>query len=331
MRPLITAFAVLIGLHPVLAVDRLHHASAAAALRIPDERDRTRDNPLTIQRPSASAVRTGWLITLDERSASNQTPLATAAAQVRSRIRVSVPQDDAEVFVQDEATEPTGTVRVLETPPLESGKTHELEVTVKWRPNNYTVMTRTKTVRFRAGDEVAVDLTIDDPHDRAEIRYVPTPAQIVTAMIELARVSRDDVVYEPGCGDARITIAAVGAGARKGVGIDIDPERVAESKANVKAANLEDKIDIRLGDALDIEDLSEATVVFLYMGEEFNRLLRPLLWKQLKVGARIVSHRFTMGDWKPDKTIGVAVDDSPDYELHLWTITRDIKETAEKN
>jgi len=258
-------------------------------------------------------------------------PVTAVATEITSRITAIVPHIDTELFIENTLIEGTGTSREFETAPLEPQKTYEYKVTVRWRPNNYTVMTRTKTVRIRAGDEVAVDLTIDDPHDRAEIRYVPTPAQIVTAMIDLARVSRDDVVYEPGCGDARITIAAVNAGAKKGVGIDIDPERVAESKVNVKAAKLEDKIDIRRGDALDIQDLSEATVVFLYMGDEFNLLIRPILWKQLKVGSRIVSHRFTMGDWKPDRTIGVAVDDSPDYELHLWTITQDVKEKAEKD
>ncbi len=258
-------------------------------------------------------------------------PVTAVATEITSRITAIVPHIDTELFIENTLIEGTGTSREFETAPLEPQKTYEYKVTVRWRPNNYTVMTRTKTVRIRAGDEVAVDLTIDDPHDRAEIRYVPTPAQIVTAMIDLARVSRDDVVYEPGCGDARITIAAVNAGAKKGVGIDIDPERVAESKVNVKAAKLEDKIDIRRGDALDIQDLSEATVVFLYMGDEFNLLIRPILWKQLKVGSRIVSHRFTMGDWKPDRTIGVAVDDSPDYELHLWTITQDVKEKAERD
>ena len=92
------------------------------------------------------------------------------------------------------------------------------------------------------------------------------------------------------------------AGASKGVGIDIDAERVADANTNVRSAQLEDRIEIRLGDALDIKDLSDATVVFLYMGEHFNLLLRPSLWKQLKVGTRVVSHRFTMGDWSPDRT-----------------------------
>jgi hypothetical protein len=133
------------------------------------------------------------------------------------------------------------------------------------------------------------------------------------------------VIYEPGCGDARITIAAVKSGARRGVGVDLDPERVTESQANVAAAGLTEKIDIRLGDALDQPDLGSMTVVFLYMGDHFNMLIRPYLWKQLPVGARVVSHRFLMGDWKPDKTVTVTDSYGLPYELHLWTITAEHK------
>jgi tRNA A58 N-methylase Trm61 len=139
--------------------------------------------------------------------------------------------------------------------------------------------------------------------------------------VKLAGITTSDVTYEPGVGDARITIAAVKAGARRGVGIDLDPERVAESRDNVAAAGLTDRIDIRLGDALDQPDLGSMTVVLLYMGDHFNMLMRPYLWSQLPVGARVVSHRFLMGDWKPDKTVRVNGDYGEDYEVHLWTIS----------
>ena len=178
---------------------------------------------------------------------------------------------------------------------------------------------------------MAVDMTKDDPNDKAEIRYVPTPDDIVAEMVKLAKITKDDVVFEPGCGDARILIAAVKAGAKKGVGIDLDQERVDESKENVKkAAGLADKIEIRKGDALDIKDLSDATVVMMYMGNEFDGLIRPILWRDLKVGTRVVSHRFTFGDWKPDETKKVTGDDGDEYELHIWTITKEIKEKAGK-
>jgi uncharacterized protein (TIGR03000 family) len=235
------------------------------------------------------------------------------------------------LLFENELTQTTGTDREWETPPLDPGRIYEYTFLARWRPNNYTVMTRKKTVRFKAGDAVVVDLIRDDPNDRAEIRYVPTPDFIVAEMIKLAGITSDDVVFEPGCGDARITIAAVKAGARRGVGIDLAVDRVADSRKQVSAAMLQDKIDIRLGDALDIKDLSDATVVFLYMGEEFDLLLRPILWKQLKIGTRIVSHRFVMGDWPPDRTIPVGRPTDDDVSLvHLWTITKEIKARAAK-
>jgi precorrin-6B methylase 2 len=203
-------------------------------------------------------------------------------------------------------------------------------LSVTWQPNTYTTMTRTRTVSLRAGEALSVDMTRDDPTDRVRVMYVPTPDDIAAEMVKLAKVSASDVVYEPGCGDARITIAAVKAGARRGVGIDIDPDRVTESRANVQAAGLSDRIEIRLGDALDIRDLSSASVVFLYMGDHFNNLIKPALWRELKVGARVVSHRFLMGDWKPDTTVTVSSAEGGDYELHLWTITDEVKRKLER-
>ena len=251
--------------------------------------------------------------------------LATGASQVRSRFTIAVPHEEAELIVDGKATPGKGMSRDFQTPPLASGRRFEYTFTAKWRPNGYTVITRNKRVEFKAGDHVTIDLTRDEGTDRAEIRFVPTPPDVVDAMIQLAGINANDVVYEPGCGDGRVLIAAVNAGARKAVGIDIDPARVAESKANAEANKVSDKVEIRLGDALDIKDLSNATVVFLYMGNEFDMLIRPILWKQLKVGARVVSHRFTMGDWKPDKTVSISDFGDEDYEVHLWTITEEIK------
>jgi uncharacterized protein (TIGR03000 family) len=260
-------------------------------------------------------------------SISAQAP-ASAATRITSRILVTLPHEDAELVLEGKPVPGTGRSRTIETSPLESGVTYRYTLTATWQPNTYTIMTRRKTVSFVAGERVAVDLTIDDPNDRARVQYVPTPPDIADEMVRLAGVTAADVVYEPGCGDARITIAAVKGGAKKGVGIDIDPERVADSRAKVKEAGLDDRIEIREGDALDIKDLSTATVVFLYMGDHFNLLIRPILWRELKVGARVVSHRFTMGDWKPDKTVSVGSAEGGEYELHLWTITEEVKRKA---
>jgi uncharacterized protein (TIGR03000 family) len=250
-------------------------------------------------------------------------------ARVTSRMTVTVPHFDAELVVEGRTVPGSGLSREAETPPLERGVNYKYSVAAKWQPNPYTTMTRTKIVSFRAGEPIAVDLTVEDPADRVRVVYVPTPEVVVAEMIKLAGVGPADVVFEPGCGDARITIAAVKAGARKGVGIDIDHERVVESRGMVKNAGLDDRIEIREGDALDIRDLSEATVVFLYMGDHFNLLIRPHLWRELKVGARVVSHRFTMGDWKPDRTASVDIDGLL-YELHLWTVTEELKRRLER-
>lgn len=246
---------------------------------------------------------------------------APATAQLTTQLTIAVPTADTELTIDGTAVPGTGSSRTFETPPLAINRTYQHTVVAKWAPNTYTNMTRTKVVTLRAGDRLKIDLTIDDPTDRVQVIYVPTPDHVAMEMVKLAGVKATDVTYEPGCGDARITIAAVKGGARRGVGIDLDPTRVTESRLNVITAGLADRIDIRLGDALEQPDLGSMTVVFLYMGDHFNLLIRPYLWKQLPVGARIVSHRFLMGDWKPDKTVTVQGDHGEEYELHLWTIT----------
>jgi hypothetical protein len=162
---------------------------------------------------------------------------------------------------------------------------------------------------------------------RSSYGYEGTPHTVVPAMIELAGVTADDVVHEPGCGDARILIAAVRAGAKKGLGVDIDPDLAEVAYARVRAAGLTDRIEIHWGNALGV-DMSEATVVFLFMGEGFNREIRPLLWRQLPVGARVVSNDYGMGDWTPERTVRV---DTPErtYTLYRWAITPEVKARAE--
>ncbi len=250
---------------------------------------------------------------------------AKEAKKAKSKLKITVPMEDAELTIMGKPTGQTGKVeRVFETPDLEAGSNYEYDFSVTWKPNNYTTITREKTVKFDAGAEVAVDLTKvnDKVADKVVIRWVPTPDDIVAKMVTLAGVKAGDVAYEPGPGDGRVLIAAVKAGAAKAVGIELDKEKAAEAKEAVKKAGLADKIDVREGDALDtkLADYEKASVVFLYMGNEFNGILRPILEKTLKPGTRIVSHRFTMGDWAPDKTEKIKGEDGDDYEIHLWTI-----------
>ncbi|HEV8694759.1 MAG TPA: class I SAM-dependent methyltransferase [Lysobacter sp.] len=132
--------------------------------------------------------------------------------------------------------------------------------------------------------------------------YVPTPQEVVDQMLALAEVTSKDVVYDLGCGDGRIPITAAQRYGARAVGVDIEPKRIAESNANAKAAGVEKLVSFRLQDAMTV-DVSDATVVTLYLLSASNLKLRPLLTKQLKPGARIVSHAFTMGDWQPDKVV----------------------------
>ena len=251
---------------------------------------------------------------------------AAVSRGLTSRLVVSLPAEDAELVVNGETIPGAGATREFQTASLSAGD-HRYTFSVTWEPNTYTTITRSKTVTFRAGETVRIDLAIEDSGDRVRVIYVPTPADVAEAMVDLAGVGREDVVYEPGCGDARITIAAIRRGARRGICVDIDAERARESAQNVATAGLADRIDVREGDALDVEDLADVSVVFLYMGDHFNLLIRPVLWRELQVGSRIVSHRFLMGDWKPDRTVSIPSSDGIDYELHLWTITEEMKRT----
>jgi ribosomal protein L11 methylase PrmA len=132
-------------------------------------------------------------------------------------------------------------------------------------------------------------------------------------MLDLAKVGPGDVVYDLGCGDGRIVVAAAQRGARRAVGVDIDPERVAEASANVQAAGVQDRARIVEGDLFAM-DLHDATVVTLFLLAELNLRLRPKLL-DLKPGTRVVSHMFDMGDWKPDREEEVE-----GRTVYLWTV-----------
>ena len=236
---------------------------------------------------------------------------------------------DATLTVDGTATKQTGELRRFSTPPLEPGKSYHYTFVAEWMPgNNYETYTVTRKVKVEAGKTIEVDLRKADPAqgDKLFIRYVPTPEQVVDAMMKLAGVGKDDVVYDLGCGDGRMLIAAVKKfNARRGVGVDLDPERIEEAKAAAKEAGIANKVEIRKGDVLKVNDLSEATVVTLYLSDDLNLLLRPILLKQLKPGARIVAHRFKMGDWKPDKSEKVNIANgvwSGEYDIHLWTVPK---------
>lgn len=147
--------------------------------------------------------------------------------------------------------------------------------------------------------------------------YVPTPQDVVERMLELAGVGPGDVVYDLGCGDGRLVITAARKYGARGVGVDIEPERISESQANAKAAGVESLVTFRLQDAMTV-DVSEATVVTLYLLSSSNLKLRPMLTRQLRPGSRVVSHAFSMGDWKPEKVETFTDANGSTRTLFLW-------------
>jgi len=255
--------------------------------------------------------------------------LASAQDKKPAVIKIILPDQNYKepvVTVEGVATRSVGTTRTFTTPPLESGKMYTYKVEALIEPNNYTKITRTREVTFKAGDEIVVDMRAQDPKqlDKIKVRWVPTPDDIVDEMAKMAKIGKDDVVWDPGCGDAVMLIRPIkNLGAKKGIGIDIDPKMVKGALEKVKEAGIADKVVIREGDILnekDMADISEATVVLLYIGDDLGERISPLLQKMLKPGSRIVSHRFKLGEWVPDKTVTIKGQDGDEYTLHYWEV-----------
>lgn len=172
-----------------------------------------------------------------------------------------------------------------------------------------------------AATDVAVDAPGTEPVAQGarspDVIYVPTPEAVVDSMLDMARVDSNTVLYDLGSGDGRIPIAAAKKYGIRAVGIDIDPERIREANANAEAAGVTDLVTFREEDLFEA-DISEATVVTLYLLQSLNVRLRPKLLSELKPGTRIVSHSFDMADqWDPEETRRVD-----NRNLYLWTVPR---------
>jgi ubiquinone/menaquinone biosynthesis C-methylase UbiE len=151
----------------------------------------------------------------------------------------------------------------------------------------------------------------DVPRD---VPYVPTPQSVVQEMLSLAKVGRNDVLYDLGSGDGRIVITAAREYGARGVGVDIDPELVSVARQNAIKAGVADRVEFREGNLFEM-DLKDATVVTLYLLQDINMKLRPKLLRELKPGTRIVSHSFDMGDWEPLKTVEIE-----GRKVYYWVI-----------
>jgi SAM-dependent methyltransferase len=160
------------------------------------------------------------------------------------------------------------------------------------------------------------------PRREPDVPYVPTTEAAVTAMLKLADVKKTDVVYDLGCGDGRIVIAAAKNFGARGVGIDINPVRIGEAKENARKAAVENLVRFEEND-LFAADIREASVVTLFLLPNVNLKLRPKLLQDLKPGTRVVSNTFDMGDWKPDKQATVGDPGEATYlshTLYLWIV-----------
>ena len=162
----------------------------------------------------------------------------------------------------------------------------------------------------------------NQPRHPPDVPFVPTTDEAVQAMLKLAGVKKTDVVYDLGCGDGRIVIAAARDFGALAVGIDIDPQRIAEAKENAKRAGIEKLVRFEENDLFEA-DIHEATVVTLFLLSSVNLKLRPKLLNDLKPGTRIVSNTFDMGDWNPEKEVTVGDPEqgpSLSHRLFLWTV-----------
>jgi uncharacterized protein (TIGR03000 family) len=284
-----------------------------------------------------SARACGWLLlaaaTVFSQAAGGQGP------QKRATLEVRLPAG-ARLMVDGTQTKQTGEIRKFFSPPLPAGQVFRYELEATWTGPDGKPVNVKKTVRVRAGEPMIVDLRTadnpppdrppvppidkprtDKPPDRKpDVEWVPTPPEVVKAMLELAGVGKDDVVYDLGCGDGRIVIAAVkDFKAKKAVGFDIDPKQVDAARANVKKNDVGDLVSIERKDIFDL-DLSKASVVTLYLLPTLNVKLIPQLNK-MKPGSRVVSHAFDMEDLvKPKKKITVMDKEGNPHDLFLWEV-----------
>jgi SAM-dependent methyltransferase len=161
-----------------------------------------------------------------------------------------------------------------------------------------------------------------------DVIFLPSAADVVVRMLAVARVQDDDVVYDLGCGDGRIVIAAVKDRRAHGVCVDIDASRIAASQRNADTAGVRHRIEFRQADLFET-DLSTATVVALYLSPALNQRLRPKLLREVRAGARIVSHNFDMGDWRPDTVVQVTWPAGTTSTIHAWVVPADVAGTWE--
>jgi uncharacterized protein (TIGR03000 family) len=279
-----------------------------------------------------------------------------------ARLTVFVPAD-AKITIDGQKTTSIGEVRRYVSPPLTQGQGYTYTIKAVWKNNGKDVV-REREARVRAGQETVLDLRkeevkkngqaplaklqatdrtggveaglapqqddqergkeIDKEEIVGDVVFWPTPQNVVDKMLELAEVKKGDLVYDLGCGDGRIVVTAAKKYGAKGVGVDINPKRIKESKENAKKSKVEDLVTFKQADIFkDKIGLSDATVVTLYLLPELNVRLMPQLEK-MKPGTRIVSHDFDMRGAKPKKKVEVKAKNHRGEEgthtIYLWVV-----------
>ncbi len=156
-----------------------------------------------------------------------------------------------------------------------------------------------------------------NPH-RPDIAFIPTPEDAIAAMLTLAQVGASDRLYDLGCGDGRLLIQAAVQYGTQGVGIDIDPDQIAQAQQHADRAGVGDRLTFRQANLYE-SDFRDATVVALYLLPHLNLQLRPQLWAQLRPGSRVVSHQFDMGDWSPTQVLKLEAS-AEDSTVYLWVV-----------
>ena len=178
-------------------------------------------------------------------------------------------------------------------------------------------MRRTRLFRFLlllVGLNIPALLAQENSARHPDVSFIPTPRKVVREMLKLANVQPSDVVYDLGCGDGRVVITAAKEFGAGGVGIDIDSDRIRQSGRNARKAGVAHRVSFRTEDLFQA-DISEATVVALYLLQTLNYRLRPKLLRELEPGTRIVSYTFDIPDWPPEKQI-----EMDEGTIYLWTV-----------
>ena len=188
------------------------------------------------------------------------------------------------------------------------------------RPATQSQQRRSPTPPLAAATPTPGVHPVKTPAARLDVPYVPTPTQVVDKMLEMAKVTKNDLLYDLGSGDGRIVITAAKRYGARGVGYDLNPRRIQESNENARQAGVTDRVRFVQEDLFKA-DLSGATVVTLYLLPEVNIRLQPKLLRELRPGTRVVSHNYGMENWEPEKVVGMEINGTMHY-IYLWVIAR---------